>query len=71
MNGTIATPYTPETHWGKRIIKAAHRDGSLLDRTWLADAVRELRDAEGRYAAQHCLAWLIWLGCYPVKVGAA
>lgn len=69
--GTIATPYTPKTRHGHRIIAAAVQHGSKMDRYWLASAVRRLRDTEGRFAAQHCLAWLVWVGGYPVKIGGA
>lgn len=63
----ITTPFTPKTHWGRRILTAAIKRGPTLDRSWLADAIRRLRDVEGRHAAQHCLAWLDWIGSYPVK----
>lgn len=67
----IATPFTPKTYWGRRIVTAAIDRGPILDRTWLADAIRRLRGVEGRHAAQHCLAWLDWIGGYPVKTSSS
>ena len=69
--GTIATPWRPQSAIGRVILAQAIEHGPEIDRVWLAGSLRHLRRVESKFAAQHCLAWLGWIGGYPVKVGAA
>ena len=64
---TIATPYTPRSKAGRNILAGAIRVGPSMSRRWLAGWIRQIRSIEGRTKAQHCLAWLDWLGAYPIK----
>ena len=64
MNGYIATPYTPKSRTGQRIIEHAIQ-GTLTDRGHLGRLLWKLREIEGRHNVQHCLAWLDWIGGYP------
>lgn len=67
MNGTIADPYTPTSEQGKVFLSAAIKFGNRMPRRYVARMIRTIRDKESAFNARHALAWLDWLGAYPLK----
>lgn len=69
MKATMATPFTPKTIAGRKALQWAV--AGTLTRASLANCLRQLKREGGNYNAEHCLAWIWWIGGYPMKTGGA